>query len=816
MNAPTILNHPSAGKKPAFPAEHGHVSEWAIWYASTGLKVIPCEPATKVPIGALVKHGHLDASNDHELVAGWWRKRPDAMIGCPCGENGLVVIDLDVDEAKELDGHASFAALEAIHGEIFLDAIATTPRGGSHFYFKAPTGCTVKNSASKLGPGIDLRAAGGYVILPPSRRNDNRDYKWVNLPLGIEQLTDLPHWLLARAMERKEGRATQTTKLATCPTLAAPYAPGTIGAGRRAYAEGALRDEAAAVADTGEGGRNDRLNIASKALGNFVHDGVLDEVEVRSVLFEASEANGAVNDDGANQAHNTISSGLAAGKKEGVRWPAHLQGDSAGPLVRPSAAASVQRSSSEPLPLFQDAPAGCEFPVAALGPLAAGARAIAHKNQLPLAMAGSSVLAAAALAAQAHVDVQMPYGSIRPSALAFVSVASSGDRKSRSDEEAMRPIVRREMVLREAHAEDMRVWRAKVAAWTSQRKHIEANKRMSLEERTAALTAIGDEPERPLHPMLTTGDVTPDGLTKNWPWAHGALGVFTAEGATFTAGHGMSDDAKGRTAAILSQLWDGSTIKRLRAGDGVTILAGRRLSFHLMIQRDLAATFFSDPVLRDQGFLSRILVCAPESLAGTRFYRPPDADDERDIAAYGAMILVLLEMPPPLVEGTRNELSPRPLLLSAEAETTWIAYFNHVEGQIGASEEVRALQDVASKAAENAARIAAVLAVVENPKAQEITEAEMRNGCELMDFYLSEALRLRGAGRTDPKLLQAQRLLDWMNARTALPVRVRDMLQRGPGALREKAKLDAAIAILLDHGLIKQASNTPRAYIPTE
>ena len=59
----------------------------------------------------------------------------------------------------------------------------------------------------------------------------------------------------------------------------------------------------------------------------------------------------------------------------------------------------------------------------------------------------------------------------------------------------------------------------------------------------------------------------------------------------------MTEEAKLRTAAGLSSFWDGETIKRVRGGDGVTILPGRRVALHLMAQPDVAALMLSDPLL---------------------------------------------------------------------------------------------------------------------------------------------------------------------------------------------------------------------------
>ena len=64
----------------------------------------------------------------------------------------------------------------------------------------------------------------------------------------------------------------------------------------------------------------------------------------------------------------------------------------------------------------------------------------------------------------------------------------------------------------------------------------------------------------------------------------------------------MNDDNRLKTAAMLSELWDGKPIKRVRALDGVTILPGRRLTLHIMIQPDAAAGFLCNGTLRDKDF----------------------------------------------------------------------------------------------------------------------------------------------------------------------------------------------------------------------
>jgi hypothetical protein len=114
-------------------------------------------------------------------------------------------------------------------------------------------------------------------------------------------------------------------------------------------------------------------------------------------------------------------------------------------------------------------------------------------------------------------------------------------------------------------------------------------------------------------------------------------------------------------AGLFHQPIVGKPIKRVRAGDGISILPGRRLSLHVMVQPDAAVGFLADRTLRDQGLLSRVLVSAPASIAGSRLYREADPQDEAAIRSYGARLLSILEAPAKMSEGKRNELEPRAL-----------------------------------------------------------------------------------------------------------------------------------------------------------
>lgn len=160
------------------------LAESAVAYAQAGLAVMPLQPGGKTP---LTRHGLKEATSDTATVEGWWRQWPDANVGIATGEpSGIAVIDVD-----DID---SLAELEASDGPLPATLTAETGGGGLHLVYRRPTG-GVRNSASKLAPGIDIRGDGGYIVAPPSIHSSGRHYRWAthDVPIG-----DWPSWVAER------------------------------------------------------------------------------------------------------------------------------------------------------------------------------------------------------------------------------------------------------------------------------------------------------------------------------------------------------------------------------------------------------------------------------------------------------------------------------------------------------------------------------------------------------------------------------------------------------------------------------------------
>ena len=131
-----------------------------------------CENAGKHPYPRLAARGLHSATSDLAAVARWWSAGGPYNIGLRTGiESGIVVIDVDPRHG----GDWTLIGLEAKFGSVPKTWRNLTGGGGEHILFRHP-GFPVANSAGALGPGIDVKGDGGYIVAPPSRHISGRYY----------------------------------------------------------------------------------------------------------------------------------------------------------------------------------------------------------------------------------------------------------------------------------------------------------------------------------------------------------------------------------------------------------------------------------------------------------------------------------------------------------------------------------------------------------------------------------------------------------------------------------------------------------------
>ncbi|WP_313279575.1 YfjI family protein [Stutzerimonas balearica] len=450
----------------------------------------------------------------------------------------------------------------------------------------------------------------------------------------------------------------------------------------------------------------------------------------------------------------------------------------------------------EPLPLLPEMEKSAPYPLPALGDLIGDAvQAIVDAVQVPAALAAQSVLSAAAMAAQAHGNVQRA-GQQIPLSLFALTVAESGDRKSAADRLALQAHQQHQRELLEQYKVDAKEYRDQRDAYQKARINI-------LDQAKGDPESVADdlgnllEPEAPPSPFILSEEPTLEGLQKSLLRGRPSQGLFSDEGGQFFGGHATKPENALKSVAGLSKLWDGAPISRTRASEGESSARyGCRLSAHLMIQPIVATEVLSNPIMQGQGFLARFLIAWPESLAGTRFYRDADPAQDSRLGRYWQRMACLLVKEPTKDES--GELTPPILEMEPAALAAWIAEHDAIERQLGQGGDMQEIKPTAAKGAENLLRIAGVFAVVEGK--QSIGADLIKRAAVLVSWYLTEALRLTNPSKVDPQLIQAQRLLDWLLTNQWRSFNARTLQREGPPFVRKSAKQrDTILGVLAEH-----------------
>ena len=303
------------------------------------------------------------------------------------------------------------------------------------------------------------------------------------------------------------------------------------------------------------------------------------------------------------------------------------------------------------------------------------------------------------------------------------------------------------------------------AMWEAQKKAIDKQFKdpgaAGSEAHQKELERLGPEPEQPLAPLIMSSEFTFEGMVRCLNLGQPQYGIIGSEGGQFIGGHGMTEEAKLRTITGLSAAWDGEPIKRVRATETI-VLCGRRVGMHLMVQPEVAAVALNDELLQKQGFMSRILTCAPETLIGKRMHKSPPPEAAQTLQEYNRRISAILEAPYPLVPETRNELDPRAVPFSTDATTLFWEFVDAVEKEMAPGGEYESIRPFAAKLPEHAARLGVTIATYRDPNIAELDQEDLNRGIRLAAYYASEAKRISESGRTAPDIRLAKRLLDWL------------------------------------------------------
>jgi hypothetical protein len=281
----------------------------AVQAARRGWAVFPCRPWDKRPA---VADWEGRACADPDRVGRHWPSdRHNA--GIACGPSRLVVVDLDTHsplpedwrEPGVHDGRDVLALLAEWAGQLWpVTYTVKTPTGGLHLYYTAPPGPEIRNSAGKIGPLIDVRASGGYVlaagsVLDERAYPDNPGCGALVAGGRAYELADdgdavpLPAWLAIL------GRGDE------------PTAPAAARARRHGPAGPRLNGLIVTVRSGEEGDRNGPLYWASRRAAEMIIAGEIGREEAEGALVAAALEAGLRG--GEREARRTFASAMRVG-----------------------------------------------------------------------------------------------------------------------------------------------------------------------------------------------------------------------------------------------------------------------------------------------------------------------------------------------------------------------------------------------------------------------------------------------------------------------------------------------------------------------
>ena len=237
----------------------------------------------------------------------------------------------------------------------------------------------------------------------------------------------------------------------------------------------------------------------------------------------------------------------------------------------------------------------------------------------------------------------------------------------------------------------------------------------------------------------------------------------------------------------------------------------------MQVQEATLRSFFdrSGDLARGTGFLARFLLACPESTQGHRpFTDPPESWPA--LVRFNQRIAGILNQEVAIDED--GALSPTVFPLAVETKAAWVKFHDAIESELRSGGELYDVRDVASKTADNAARIAALFQIFESGGGGAIGLAAFEGAYRIAAWHLHEARRFYGELALPEEQANAARLDSWLLdycRREQTNIVPRREVQRNvtPVRLRERVALTSALAELAEAGRVQLVQDGKRKEI---
>lgn len=463
----------------------------------------------------------------------------------------------------------------------------------------------------------------------------------------------------------------------------------------------------------------------------------------------------------------------------------------------------------EPEPLANNPNTPTPYPIDAFtGLLQHVVKAVAHYTQAPTAIAGQCVLGALAHMGQRFIDAPMGHGHM-PTSLILITEGESGSGKSQA-------MGLTHFKIREYEKQLYADYLIELSSWE--------NDRVSLKGKELAdFLESNPKPQNP-KTMFKEATIEPildkfiDGSISNASWT-------TDEAAQFFNGHTMKGDTAGNALSSLTTLYSDGEVSRLRSQKSAyatphTDAYNVRMTLLLQGQRVILEPALADPVMNGQGFLARALIACPEDLRGQRVWNDEQRNNDSPydnpyLIDYWSRCHALLD---PLPANLPNDSTGAPQRIKmqwADQQTKQVFsdFRQAIENRQAHGQPLEYLKAYASRMAENASRIASLMAFFDGRKA--ITTDDIKRAFMLVEYSTAERLRYLDATPTGEQN-DSEKLSSWLvdKARGKNPPILNKSFvsQNAPNTLRGK-KLNSLLDDLESMGHVRLESEGRRRLV---
>ena len=463
----------------------------------------------------------------------------------------------------------------------------------------------------------------------------------------------------------------------------------------------------------------------------------------------------------------------------------------------------------EPEPLANNPNQPTPYPIDAFtGLLKHVVKAVAHYTQAPTAIAGQCVLGALAHMGQRFIDAPMGNGHM-PASLILITEGESGSGKSQA-------MGLTHFKIREYEKQLYADYLIELSSWE--------NDRVSLKGKELAdFLEASPKPQNP-KTMFKEATIEPildkfiDGSIGNASWT-------TDEAAQFFNGHTMKGDTAGNALSSLTTLYSDGEVSRLRSQKSAyatphTDAYNVRMTLLLQGQRVILEPALADPVMNGQGFLARALIACPEDLRGQRVWNDEQRNndspyDNPHLIDYWVRCHALLD---PLPANLPNDSTGAPQRIKmqwADKQTGQVFsdFRQAIEDRQAHGQPLEYLKAYASRMAENASRIASLMAFFDGRKA--ITTDDIKRAFMLVEYSTAERLRYLDATPTGEQN-DSEKLSSWLVDKVRgknPPILNKSFVsQNAPNTLRGK-KLNSLLDDLESMGHVRLESEGRRRLV---